>query len=143
MAFDILMNILIVINLIAIAIELSTSESASYMIYLKYINYSYFGIFMLEAIIKVNISQFYIISVLSYRHANIAFRTSSVMAKIKLLGKTVNLLIKYLTDQIKVENASFSGNIRIWQNISAKYLGWVSQYTFCLDIFISILFWYH
>lgn len=53
MAFDILMNILIVLNLIAIFIELNADDDAYYLIYLKYINYAYFVIFMLEAIIKV------------------------------------------------------------------------------------------
>ena len=53
-SFDILMNILIVINLIVIIIELSFTAEPQYLIYLKYINYSYFGIFMLEAIIKVS-----------------------------------------------------------------------------------------
>ena len=55
MAFDILMNILIVLNLIAIFIELTADDDANYLIYLKYINYAYFVIFMLEAIIKVRI----------------------------------------------------------------------------------------
>ena len=55
MAFDILVNILIITNLIAIIIELalSASEYDNYSIYLKIINYVYFGLFVLEAIIKV------------------------------------------------------------------------------------------
>ena len=55
MAFDILVNVLIITNLIAIVIELviTASEYANYAIYLKIINYVYFGLFVLEAIIKV------------------------------------------------------------------------------------------
>ena len=52
-AFDVLMNVLITLNMVAIIFELTADDNASYLVYLKYINYVYFVVFMLEAIIKV------------------------------------------------------------------------------------------
>ena len=54
MGFDILMNVLITLNMIAIIVELTVDYDGSLRIYLKYINYVYFNIFILEAIIKVS-----------------------------------------------------------------------------------------
>lgn len=54
MTFDILMNVLITLNIIAISVELAVNYDGSLSIYLKYINYVYFNIFILEAIIKVS-----------------------------------------------------------------------------------------
>lgn len=52
-AFDIVMNILILLNMIPIALELSVPDDVWYMIYLKYINYVYCAVYVLEAAIKV------------------------------------------------------------------------------------------
>ena len=56
-AFDATMNILIALNMIPISFELSVSDTVWYMKYLKYINYAYCGIYILEGFVKVSDSQ--------------------------------------------------------------------------------------
>lgn len=52
-AFDVTINILIILNMIPISLELSVPDDVWYMIYLKYINYVYCAVYVLEAAIKV------------------------------------------------------------------------------------------
>ena len=54
-AFDLVMNVLIAVNMIPIFLELSVPDDSEMMPYLKYINYVYCGVYVVEAIIKVSI----------------------------------------------------------------------------------------
>ena len=53
-AFDAIMNILIAVNMIPIFLELSVPDTVWYMVHLKYINYVYCFVYIVEIIIKVS-----------------------------------------------------------------------------------------
>lgn len=57
-AFDAIMNILIAVNMIPIFLELSVPDTVWYMVHLKYINYVYCFVYIVEIIIKVSIRYF-------------------------------------------------------------------------------------
>ena len=60
-AFDATINILIALNMIPISFELSVSDDVWYMKYLKFINYVYCGVYILEMFIKVSSHLFVIL----------------------------------------------------------------------------------
>jgi len=55
-AFDAIMNVLIALNMIPISLELSVPDDIWYMVYLKYVNYVYCALYVLELIIKVSVA---------------------------------------------------------------------------------------